>query len=190
MSDASSDTAVCKLSGVPDDAPPRSRDCFECAEPIPVERERSSFCSDRCRYRRQKRRRREHIEMTVEATDATFELHVEHARIGFVWGVACDPQVARLAGGCTTAETSATSHSSSARGHSRHRGWYALSMNRSTAATTVNLRISASSGRLDPAVVSRVTSAVVDALVPCSRYEPAPGAAALQRPLPPTETAA
>jgi len=95
VSDASSDTAVCKLSGVPDDAPPRSRDCFECAEPIPVERERSSFCSDRCRYRRQKRRRREHIEMTVEATDATFELHVEHARIGFVWGVACDPQVAQ-----------------------------------------------------------------------------------------------
>lgn len=89
------DTGKRTLSPVPSGADPRIRECFECDQPIPVERERSSFCSDRCRQRRQKRRRREHIEITIEASDATFELNVEHAGIGFVWGVACDAQVAQ-----------------------------------------------------------------------------------------------
>lgn len=64
-------------------------------------------------------------------------------------------------------------------------------MNRSNAAMIVNLRISARGGRLDPSVVSRMTQAVVGALLPDpSPTRPPATAAALQHSHAPGETAA
>lgn len=58
------DTDMCGLSGVPDDAAPRIRDCFECSEPVPAERPTSVFCSLRCSNRNRKRRHREYETVT------------------------------------------------------------------------------------------------------------------------------
>jgi len=82
------------LALVPDAAAVRIRDCFECAEPIPIERGRSSFCSDTCRHRRQKRRRRECVRVQLEIDEAALEFQVDRGPIGSVWGVLCNREVA------------------------------------------------------------------------------------------------
>ncbi len=86
-----SDTDTGGLPGVPSDAAPRIRDCFECAQPVPAERERSVFCSQRCSNRYRKRRHREYVTIEVEVEDAVLELRVER---GSIWGVECDREVA------------------------------------------------------------------------------------------------
>ena len=91
MSDG--DTRKRRLSGVPNDSAPRIRDCFECAQPVPAERERSVFCSQRCSNRYRKRRHREYVTIEVEIEDAVLELRVER---GSIWGVECDREVADI----------------------------------------------------------------------------------------------
>lgn len=91
-----SDADTGELSPVPDDPAPRLRDCFECAQPIPAERWRSSFCSDRCRQRNKKRRQREYVVIELEVAEARTALRIERGPIGSVWGVLCDREVAEI----------------------------------------------------------------------------------------------
>jgi len=86
-----SDADTRRLSGVPDDATRRVRDCFECAQPVPAERERSSFCSLRCSNRNRKRRHREYVTIEVDIEDAVLALRVER---GSIWGVECPSDIA------------------------------------------------------------------------------------------------
>lgn len=91
-----SDTGKRTLSPVSDDSAPRIRECVECEQPIPAERERSSFCSNACRDRRQKRRRREYLELSLTIDETTLDLRAEHGPIGSIWGVLCAREVAEV----------------------------------------------------------------------------------------------